>query len=140
MNVQSNLAVGVTSQFGMPLSVSMVCKSQNWKTRQKLAYEAMKDNIRKEFHGLADFKEQMSMYSNSLGLSGKIAWKIIQSLVPNNRQVLTTELEVAGMGLVGAFVLSIPGFAQVFGMVPQAVAVVSSAKSLFSSASSTCNC
>ena len=80
------------------------------------------------------------MYSNALGTSGKIAWQVIQALVPNNAKVLSEELEVAGMGLVGAFLLSIPGFGQVLGIVPQAVAVVKTAQALFSSISSTCNC
>lgn len=140
MTVQTSLAIGTVNQFGVPLSVSLVCKSQDWQTRQKISYQSIIDNIRQDFHGLADFKQQMTMYSNALGTSGKIAWQVIQALVPNNAKVLSEELEVAGMGLVGAFLLSIPGFGQVLGIVPQAVAVVKTAQALFSSISSTCNC
>ena len=139
--VQNQLAVAEVSQFGnAQLSISLVCKGQDWNTRQKTAYESMKDFIRQEFHGLADFKQQMELYSNALGTSGKIAWKVIKSLVPNNAQVLTTELKIVGMGMVGKFLLSIPGFAQLFAMVPQALSEVKQAKSILSSASGSGGC
>lgn len=136
MQVQQQLASSLLGQFAVPLNISLISKSQDWPTRQKTGYEATKDNIRSEFHGLSDFKDQMKMYSNSLGLIGRIAWQVIQYLVPNNKDVLLTEITVPGMGPVGKFLLSLHGFAQVFSLPPQSLQSVSSTNNLLNSASS----
>lgn len=136
MQVQTQMAADTLNQFNVPLNISLISKANDWQTRQKAAYAAVVDYIRQDFHGLNDFKEQMQMYSTALGLIGTAAYKVIQPLIPFNRNVLETEVDDPEMGMVGKFLLTLLGFNQVFAMTPQTLQDPSIASSALASATS----
>jgi hypothetical protein len=106
--VQSTLASGILDSFHVSIGLSLQSKQQDWQGRQATQYGAMKGLTTQDFHGLADFNNEMSSYSSTNGILMS-AWNIIKNLVPNNPTITSTLVNITGFGMVGQQVLSLVG-------------------------------
>ncbi len=116
-DVQNNLSDQYLQKFNLPIGVSGMQKLQQFPALQKLAHAGQLSFLKKDFHGLDDFKFQMDLYSSSNYIL-KAAWALIKSIVPNNPKIALLLTTVPGLGSVGQDFLSISGFAQVFSLTP----------------------
>jgi hypothetical protein len=106
--VQNQLAAGILNKFHVTLGLNLQGKLQDWPSRQDTQYGAMKGLMNKDWHGLKDFKIQMTLYSSTHHLL-MIAWQVIKSIVPNNATILATLTVIPGFGQVGKQLLSLIG-------------------------------
>lgn len=106
--IQSQLASGILDQFHVNIGLNLQNKLQDWQGRQQIQYGAIKGLMQKDWHSLADFYFEMSLYSSTDSLLRR-AWSVIQNIVPNNPRVLSTLITVPNLGLVGQQVLSLVG-------------------------------
>lgn len=104
-------------QFDKSIGVSGMQKLQSFPELQKLGYNGQLSHLKKDFHGLQDFKSQMDKYSSSHPIL-KIAWSLIKYLVPNNVSIQQLLFTAPGLGTVGNAFKSIHGFGQVFSLSP----------------------
>lgn len=110
--VQSNLASGILNQFHVNIGMNLQSKLQDWQGRQQIQYGAVKGLMKSDWHGLDDFKTQMSSYSATFR-QGRTAWAVIKALVPNNAKIIATLVKIPGFGQVGQQVLSLVGISNV---------------------------
>lgn len=110
--VQSQLASGILDQFHVSIGLNLQSKLQDWQGRQMTQYGSIKGLMNADWHGLADFDFQMSLYSSANHIL-RIAWKLIKSLVPNNPKILLTLIKIPGFGQVGMQVLSLIGISNI---------------------------
>lgn len=106
--VQSQIASGILDQFHVSIGLNLQSKLQDWQGRQQIQYGAMKGLMQKDWHSLADFYFEMSLYSSTNNIL-RSAWSVIQSMVPNNPRVLSTLITLSNFGLVGQQILSLVG-------------------------------
>lgn len=111
-SAQSDISSGVLQQFNVSIGLNLQSKLQDWPSRQSTQYGAVKNLVSGDFHSLADFKTQMTMYS-SVSHTLRIAWGLIKQLVPNNAQLLATLVNIPGFGKVGQQVLSLVGISNI---------------------------
>lgn len=116
-DVQNQIASGYLTQFNRPLAVSAVLKLQSWSTLQNLGYNGQLSYLKSDFHGLQDFKTQMSLYSSS-HIILTVAWNLIKSFVLNNLSIVLKMFVDPVMGQVGSLFRSIANFGQVFSASP----------------------
>lgn len=107
----------VEAANGKKLSASVMKKMGKWKDQQKAGYEAMKDHLKKEFHGLQDFLQQEDMKSKAHFVY-MVCWKAIKSIAMKNLMVLATMFTDPVMGPVGNALKMIDGFSQAFAIDP----------------------
>ena len=113
---QSNTAAALNlQQFDRPIGVTIIPAGQTWKDRQQVQYAALKGLLKEDFHGLADFNEQMEMYSRTnLPILYK-AWMVVKPMVPLNRKILQSLVMNTRLGMfVGKLLSSILGFDATF--------------------------
>lgn len=111
--VQNKLSTELVEQFNRPLSLSMITKGQDWRTRQVLDYEASKGFLKSDFLGLKDWEEQMKIFCQaSVLLNGPLL--AIKGLIPRNRNMLFSLRRLSGLGWVGGMLTKIHGFEKVF--------------------------
>lgn len=125
-------------QFNRSISVSAMQKLQQFPALQVLGYNGQLASMKKDFHGLNDFRDQMAKYS-SVSHTLRIAWSIIQYMVPINASILALLFTSPSLGTVGNAFKSINGFGQVFALSPadlQSPATVDAKASLYQNASS----
>lgn len=113
VSVQDNLSNSVLNQFHISIGTNITEKTQDWPTRQRIAYEAIKGLMVNDWHGLQDFRDQLNSYSNT-HIILRTAFSVIQSIIPFNSRIRDTLVQIPGMGLVGNFLLSLPGFNSIF--------------------------
>lgn len=137
-DVQDNVSDQYLEQFDRPIGVSGMQKLQEFPMLQQLGYNGQLSSMKNDFHGLQDFKDQMSKYS-SVSHTLKIGFTIIQAIIPNNPSIGRLLITSPGMGTVGKLFSTIQGFGQVFALTPSDLASPSSvsAKASVSSGQST---
>ena len=111
-SAQNDIASGDLQQFNVSIGLNIQSKLQDWPGRQSVQYGAVKNLVSGDFHSLADFKTQMTMYS-SISHTLRVAWRLIEQLVPNNAQLLATLISIPGFGKVGQQVLSLVGISNI---------------------------
>lgn len=116
-DVQQQVSAQYLQKFNLPIGVSGMQKLQSFPQLQVLGYNGMLGSLKKDFHGLQDFKFQLNLYSSVSGILG-IAWKLIKSLVPNNVILARLLFTAPGLGTVGNAFQSIDNFGQVFSLAP----------------------
>jgi hypothetical protein len=116
-DVQANLSDQYLQQFDRSIGVSGMQKLQEFPSLQQLGYAGQLSSLKNDFHGLQDFKQQLSMYSNTSTML-KIAWSVISSIVPNNANVARMLIKVPGLGTVGQAFQTVHNFGQVFALSP----------------------
>jgi len=112
--VQDAMSSASLADFQVPVSVVMITQTQDWQTRQKIAYAAQIGLIKNDFLGLADWQEQINIYSAANAPYLTTPMNAIKALVPRNRNVLMTLVLDPVLGWVGEFLESIYGLAQTF--------------------------
>lgn len=136
-DVQANLSDQYLQQFNLPIGVSGMQKLQQFPALQKLGYAGQLGSMKKDFHGLQDFKAQMSKYS-SVSHTLKIAFSLISLIIPGNPSIALLLKDIPGLGSVGQDFLSIANFGKVFSLGPSDLtspAAVSSKASVYQNAS-----
>jgi hypothetical protein len=110
------IVIGTLSaqKINKAINILLVKRTQDWKTRQKIAYEAMKGYILTDFHSLKDFQEQMQILMKGAPPTMKITWAIASRLIPLQRRLRITTVMSPTLGRVGRFLLSLAGFQSVF--------------------------
>lgn len=114
--VGEQIVIGTLSaqKINQSINIFLVQRTQDWKTRQKIAYEAMKGYLITDFHGLNDFQEQMKITMKGAPISMKISWAIASKLVPLQRRLRMSTVISPALGRVGRFLLTLVGFQSVF--------------------------
>lgn len=115
--LQTNLAAGYLSSFERPIAVSVMAKASSWPFLQELGFAGSLPHQNKTFHGLNDFKNQMSMYS-STNMILAAAWRVIQMIIPNNPSVQALMYVDHSLGQVGSQFKQLQNFGQVFALSP----------------------
>lgn len=116
-DVQQQVSAQYLQQFNLPLGVSGMQKLSEFPALQQLGYAGQLGSMKNDFHGLADFNQQMSKYSSANGIL-EAAWSLISSIAPNNINIARELYTAPGLGTVGQAFQSIEGFAQVFALTP----------------------
>src|SRR5271166_2694837 len=98
-DVQANLSDQYLQQFNLPIGVSGMQKLQQFPALQKLGYAGQLGSMKQDFHGLSDFKSQMSKYS-SVSHTLKIAFTLISAIIPNNPSIALLLKDIPGLGTV----------------------------------------
>lgn len=114
-DVHDSVSDQYLQQFDRSVGVAGMQKLQEFPSLQKLGYHGQLGSMKNDFHGLTDFKTQMSKYS-SVSKTLKIAWSLISAIVPNNISILRMLFTAPGLGTVGNAFKSIHGFGQVFAL------------------------
>ena len=112
--VQNAMSSDAMADYQVPVSVVMITQTQDWKTRQKIAYAAQKGLIKEDFLGLADWQEQIGIYSNANPMYLKAPNTAIQALTGRNRNVLMTLVLDPVLGWVGNFLTQVYGLDKTF--------------------------
>lgn len=112
--VQDQISVSNLQGFDQPLSIQIISKTQDWQTRQRIAYESILLYLKQEFLSLTDWSEQINIFSqaNPPYLNGP--YSAIQSLTGRNRLIAMRLVELGDLGQVGNFLASIGNFDKVF--------------------------
>ncbi len=116
-DVQANVSDQYLQHFNRSVGVSGMQKLQEFPALQNLGYNGQLASIKNDFHGLQDFKTQMTKYS-SVSHKLRIAWSLISAIVPNNISILKLLYTAPGLGTVGSAFKSIHNFGQVFSLSP----------------------
>lgn len=117
MSVQTNISSGYLSSFERPIAVSVMSKITSWPFLQELGFAGSLQHQKNTFHGLNDFKSQLSKYSSTNYLLAS-AWKVIQMLVPLNAEVSKLMYNDSSLGQVGNQFQQLQNFGQVFALSP----------------------
>lgn len=136
-DVQAQVSAQYLQQFNLPLGVSGMQKLSEFPALQQLGYAGQLGSMKQDFHGLADFNQQMAKYSSASAIL-KLAWSLISSIAPNNINIARELFTSPGLGTVGQAFQSIEGFAQVFALTPADLSsptATSSATSVYKNAS-----
>lgn len=139
--VQTQVSAQYLQAFNLPIGVSGMQKLQTFPALQKLGYAGQLGLMKADFHGLTDFKNQMSVYS-SVSTTLTIAWNLIKAVVPNNPNILLELFTAPGLGTVGLAFQSISGFGQVFALTPsnlQSPSATTAATSVYQNTSTQAN-
>jgi hypothetical protein len=118
-SVQNQLAGSVLDQFHVSIGLNLQNKLQDWPGRQQIQYDSMKGLMNKDWHGLQDFNDEMTMYSATHWIL-ELAWSVIRNIVPNNPNILATLLQIPGFGQVGQSILSLVGIQNII-VAPQSI-------------------
>lgn len=140
-DVQANISDQYLQTFDRSVGVSGMQKLQSFQELQKLGYAGQLGSMKKDFHGLSDFKNQMQAYSSANHIL-RIAWSLIQWIVPNNISIQSKLFSTDGLGTVGKEFQSIHGFGQVFSLTPsdlKSPATVSAKASVYKNQSTQAN-
>jgi hypothetical protein len=113
--INSNVTEEYLSKFDRAINISTVQKLTKWPFLQQLGYNGHMPHVNKDFHGLQDFKIQLTKYSNTHILL-RAAWAVISQLVPMNASILLKLFSAPGLGQVGSLFGSLHSFGQVFGV------------------------
>jgi len=116
-SVQTNISAGYLSSFERPIGVSVMSKLSSWPFLQQLGFAGALPLNSAAFHGLSDFYTQMSKYSSTHWIL-RIAWQVIQMMVPNNASVASMMYNDASLGQVGKQFQQLQNFGQVFALSP----------------------
>jgi hypothetical protein len=125
MIVQEAQAIATLNSYHLPLNVQIIQKATDWQGRQYLAYWAMKECIREDFLGIADWFDQITRYSaaNPEALSGP--YKVISPPNPRwelaNAMTILTEAPMPNTNppfLVDINLAVMTGFGDVFVITP----------------------
>lgn len=117
MSIQSS-TVGALSSFEGPIGVSIVSKLTKWSSLQELGFAAQLTYLDKNFHGLNDFIDQMSIYSGSNTILAG-AWSLIYpTQVPMTPEVSSLMYTDPVLGQVGLQFLSLINFGQTLALSP----------------------
>lgn len=136
-DVQPQVSAEYLQQFNLPLGVSGMQKLSEFPTLQQLGYNGQLNSIKADFHGLADFNQQMAKYSSASAIL-EAAWSLISAIAPNNINIARELISSPGLGTVGQMFQSITGFAQIFSLSPSDLsspASTNSATSVYKNAS-----
>jgi len=116
-SVQTNISAGYLSSFERPIGVSVMSKLSSWPFLQQLGFAGALPLHSATFHGLSDFYTQMAKYSSTHWIL-RIAWQVIQMMVPNNASVASMMYNDASLGQVGRQFQQLQNFGQVFALSP----------------------
>lgn len=116
-DVQLQISDSYLNQFDRSIGVSGMQKLQQFPSLQQLGYAGQLGSMKNDFHGLQDFKDQLTAYSSTSSLL-TVAWSVIKAIVPNNVNVTRLLTTIPGLGLVGQAFQSIHNFGQVFSLSP----------------------
>lgn len=115
--VTDNIAALALAKYGRPVAVSIIPSGQKWKDRQIIQYNAMLGLMKEDFHGLDDWKEQMSLYSSTNMMVLRPAWTVIRPLVTLNRKLLAKVIINPRLGMwVGRMLSKVAGFEKTFAL------------------------
>ncbi len=117
MSVQLSIAAGYLSSFESPIGVSVMAKLAQWPTLQKLGFAGQLGHMNANFHGLEDFKNQISAYSATNGLL-EAAWQVIKQVAPMNPSIIPLLFRSDVLGQVGVEFQQLSGFGQAFAITP----------------------
>lgn len=106
-------AVAYLASFDVPLSITVMSKTQSWPFLQQLGYNAQISYMNQDFHGVKDFCNQMNEYSSTQPML-TAAWDAIKTLAPSNPSILLEMYVDPTLGQVGNLFLQMAGFGQVF--------------------------
>ena len=112
--VQDAMSSDDLADFNVPVSVVLITQAQDWQTRQQIAYAAIKGLLQGDFLGLADWQQQINLYSlaNPAYLTGP--YNTIKALAGLNQIVLKSLVLDPVLGLVGEFLTQIYGIQKTF--------------------------
>lgn len=136
-DVHDQISDQYLQQFDRSIGVSGMQKLQSFPQLQKLGYAGQLGSMKSDFHGLSEFKSQMSKYS-SVSHTLKIAYALIAGVIPNNPAIARKLFSSPELGTVGKDFQSIHGFGQVFALNPtdlQSPKAVQSKAAVFASQS-----
>lgn len=136
-DIQYNISDDYLQQFNRPIGISGMQKLQQFPFLQKLGYNGQLGSMKNDFHGLLDFKAQLTKYS-SVSRTLRLAWALIQAIVPNNVNISSLLISPPGLGQVGNLFQSVHNFGQVFALSPSDLtspATVAAKVSVFKDAS-----
>lgn len=111
--VQDNLTNQVLDRFHTSIGVNLMKKTDDWQSRQKIQYESMKGLMVVDWLSLADWGQQINLYSQT-NIILRSALGVITALISRNQQIRATLTNIQGLGLVGKFLLGITGFKTIF--------------------------
>ena len=109
------------------VSIAVVSKASQWRGQQQLQYASIISYIKNDFHGLADFQDQMSTYSSTHPIL-VAAWNTVVGRVPMNAKVSLQTYYDPILGCVGNAYQTMLGFGSVFAASPVTSAVSNVAK------------
>lgn len=110
---QNTLAAMDLARFNRAIPIHVISRSQDWRTRQRIDYEASLGFLKQDFLGLKDWKEQIGLFSRA-SMALRIAYRIIRPLLTRNRHVLLKMMRHPRMGWVGRWLLRMTGMDRVF--------------------------
>src|SRR4051812_4379747 len=117
-DVHDSISDQYLQQFNRSIGISGMQKLSQFPALQQLGYNGQLGSITKDFHGLKDFKSQLSKYS-SVSHTLRLAWSLISFIVPNNAAIKGLLFSSPSLGTVGKMFSSIHNFGQVFSLSPQ---------------------
>jgi hypothetical protein len=112
--VQDAMSSASLADFQVPVSVVLITQTQDWQTRQQIAYAAQKGLMKDDFLGLADWQEQINIYSAANAPYLTTPMNAIKALVPRNRNILMSLVLDPVLGWVGQFLEQIYGIQKTF--------------------------
>lgn len=136
MSVQLNISAGYLSAFENPLGVSVMAKLAQWPVLQRLGFAGSLGHLNQNFHGLTDFKNELTDYSSTSDLL-EAAWLVIKQVVPVNPVVSALLFSSPTLGQVGKEFQQLSGFGQVFAITPDQLKQPTAIQSAVDSANST---
>lgn len=117
-DIHDNIADSYLQQFDRSIGISGMQKLSQFPALQQLGYNGQLGSMKNDFHGLKDFKSQLTKYS-SCSFTLRTAWSLISAIVPNNISVQQLLISSPGLGTVGKMFSSIHNFGQVFSLSPK---------------------
>lgn len=117
-DIHDSISDTYLQQFDRSIGVSGMQKLSQFPALQQLGYNGQLGSMKNDFHGLNDFKSQLTKYS-SASFTLRTAWTLISAIVPKNVSIQQLLVTSPGLGTVGKMFSSVQNFGQVFSLSPQ---------------------
>jgi hypothetical protein len=115
--VQNVTATTYLNSLDVPITVSAITQLQNFQFTQKLTYAGILSQLAKNFHGLQDWYDQMTIYSATNPILTN-AWNTIKPFAKQNLDLQPQMYIDPVLGQVGITFLQIPAFSAIFTVTP----------------------
>lgn len=132
LDQQDLIATGIAASYDRPIVVSVMSKLDKFPFLQLLAYNAQLGYTVKDFLGLKDFYDEMTIYSGTNVDVLQPAWNSIKTIAPVNPDVQALTYTDPILGQVGLPFLTMVGFAETFAVAPDEL-LTASASSIVAS-------
>jgi len=102
------------SRLNRRINIVLVRRASDWKTRQKIQYEALKGLLMQDFVGLKDYERQLGILMRAGTIGQKIAWAFVKPMIKLQPRLRASTVIHPRLGVVGRFLLTLFGFDAVF--------------------------